>query len=77
MISNILQKHLSAIWNMDSCLARPIPAQCTVKPTTCCGLAPLTPLSIPLCQCILFLGGLTMQTMQLLSLLCSDQTDSF
>ena len=28
--SNILQKHLSAIWNMDSCLARPIPAQCAV-----------------------------------------------
>ena len=33
--SNILQKHLSAIWNMNSRLARPIPAQCTVKPTTC------------------------------------------
>ena len=42
MISNILQKYLSAIWNMDSCLARPIPTQCAVKLTTCSGLAPLT-----------------------------------
>ena len=72
IIPNILQKHLSAIWNMDSCLARPIPAQCAVKLTTCSGLAPLTPLSIPLCQYLLFLGGLTTHTMQLLRL-----TDSF
>ena len=47
IISNILQKYLSAIWNMDSCLALPIPAQCAVLLTTCCGgLAPVTPLSI-------------------------------